>query len=196
MECNKYKNRKTKTRWHLDEWGDLNALQLRQKLLERMANSVDVQKRFWEKVDRRSDAECWNWFGALGADGYGILISTIGKYGNRRMGFRVPRISFLLHYKKLPDDMFVCHHCDNPKCVNPHHLFLGKQKQNVEDRDRKNRQAFGSRHGRSKISEEDVKQARFLRFTKKWTYKLIAEKFRMGTSSIREAIVGSHWGHV
>lgn len=63
----------------------------------------------------------------------------------------------------IPEGMYVCHHCDNPGCVSPEHLFLGSAKDNHDDSARKNRHSHGSGHGMSKLTAQDVRKLRILR---------------------------------
>jgi len=95
--------------------------------------------RFWEKVD--TSRECWEWTGSKRPLGYGQM----GIPGtNRPVGAH--RISWELHFGPIPDDMFVCHRCDNPKCVRPDHLFLGTPTDNVRDMVAKGRHKTPFRH--------------------------------------------------
>lgn len=87
-------------------------------------NSVN---RFWAKVDKRSKAECWPWLGSTNSRGYGSLW-VMGKLTAAH------RISWsLFNNREIPGGMFVLHNCDNPRCVNPTHLFLGTQFDNMRD---------------------------------------------------------------
>ncbi len=77
---------------------------------------------------------CWEWRGPLHPNGYGY--TTYYETGKR---FHVHRISYLLFKGEIPKGLYVCHHCDNPRCCNPEHLWTGTAKENMQDAKRKGR---------------------------------------------------------
>lgn len=109
-----------------------------------------VAERFSKKVECIPFSGCWVWMGFDMRDGYGGLNVN----GTPKLAHR---ISWKLHRGEIPSGMCVLHRCDVACCVNPDHLFLGTQQENIADKVAKNRQAKGERHGMSKLSDADVK---------------------------------------
>lgn len=89
-----------------------------------------IADRFWEKVQKSDGDGCWLWTASAMKKGYGQMSVPGGMA-------RAHRISYELHYGPIPDGMFVCHTCDNPRCVNPAHLWLGTNSDNLHDAIRK-----------------------------------------------------------
>lgn len=106
--------------------------------LDVTAFSEGVRKVFWDRVERGREHECWNWKGALTHDGY-------GRFGFKRKTRLAHRVAFRMQVGEIPDGLCVCHRCDNPKCVNPSHLWLGTNWDNTLDSLHKGRHAIQSR---------------------------------------------------
>lgn len=117
--------------------------------------------RFWSKVDKRSDDECWVWRGtkAQKPNREGL---AYGSYSAAGKSVRAHRFAFHVSTGVDPADLVVMHSCDNPSCVNPGHLKLGTIQDNNLDRDTKGRKRLysGSRHGLAKLTEKDVADIR------------------------------------
>lgn len=111
--------------------------------------------RFWAKVDRRDPDQCWNWTASTSSDGY-------GRIGWKHSLLAAHRVSYQLHFGPFSDENKVLHTCDNPPCVNPDHLWLGTDKDNAQDRQRKGRgiQHRGEKHANHKITDAQVCEIR------------------------------------
>lgn len=109
---------------------------------------------FWTKVRILADLDlCWEWQGYLKKDGYGYVMGDDGK------NLLAHRVAYELSYGEMIKGLLVCHKCDNPKCCNPNHLFLGTHQDNMDDMVRKGRSARGK--GKTwKLSSDDVKVIR------------------------------------
>jgi len=105
-------------------------------------------KRFWNKVNK--SGSCWLWTGAC-PQRYGV-------FGFMKKNILAHRMSWILTYGEVPDGMKVLHKCDNTKCVNPEHLWLGTQKDNIQDMINKKRGLVGEKNGSSKLSDKETEE--------------------------------------
>lgn len=147
----------------------------------RLREYTSPKERFWTKVDRRSTDECWEWQAST-AHGYGQL--SVGKH----MAL-AHRFSYELHNGPIPDNLWVLHKCDNPLCVNPAHLFLGTNADNMADMVKKGRQK------RSKFTDEQIVEIRKLRASK-YTLQSIADKFDTAKSTVFAIVGRKFWKHI
>jgi hypothetical protein len=116
----------------------------------------NLERRFTPKVAQKSPDECWPWTArAVTSFGYGRMTAGRGTH------LKSHRIAYALAFGGIPDGLHVLHRCDNPKCCNPGHLFLGRHKDNVDDMRAKKRAAnppskFGEKHHNTRFSEADA----------------------------------------
>lgn len=124
----------------------------------------ELIQRFWKLVAKRENS-CWEWTGTIikQGDGYGQI-----KLG--RFNIYTHRLSWEIHHGTIPKGMKVCHKCDNGRCCNPEHLFLGTQKDNIKDYWDKNRPAGA------------FKGVSFINCKQKWKayYRLGTKTFSLG----------------
>ena len=142
-----------------------------------------VNDRFWLHVNTASPDGCWIWTASVGGPGYAQFNSGHGKM------VYAHRFSWMLANGDIPKGMFVCHKCDNKRCVNPSHLFLGTPAENSLDMKNKGRQPRGTRNGNAKLSYADV---RAIREAKETQYEL-AKRFHVSQSAISLIKTGKLW---
>lgn len=110
-----------------------------------------VMERFEAKIDKSTG--CWEWKASKDKDGYGRF-----RFSGRSQ--KASRVAWMLYVGEIPSGMLVCHHCDNPGCVNPAHLFLGTDAANTRDKYDKGRGVTGEKNGRAKLTVEQVIEIR------------------------------------
>lgn len=108
-----------------------------------------LDERLWALVNVGAPDDCWEWQGGRHRFRYGRL--GLGGERGRRTEY-AHRISYILAHGPIPEGLYVCHHCDNPPCCNPDHLFLGTPSDNARDMSAKGRASAPS----LKISDADV----------------------------------------
>jgi hypothetical protein len=155
-------------------------------------NPKTLEERFWEKVDKKSDEECWIWKASFRSDGYGQLHYI---QDDKRNCFAAHRVSWRIHYGEIPKEMCVCHVCDNPKCVNPKHLFLGTPLDNQLDMMNKHRHVFGEDHASAKLKEQNIPYIRRA-YVNGRSLSALAREFDVYPSTIQRVIDGRTWRHV
>lgn len=151
---------------------------------------LDAERRFMDKCVDVLPSGCRIWMGAVNEMGYGT--ATIGQ---RR--WKAHRAAWYFEKGGIPQGMHVLHKCDVPSCVNPDHLFLGTQGDNMRDMASKGRQrggARGERQGSAKLSAADVRMIR--RMAESATQREIAEIFGIDRSNVSLIITRKAWAHV
>jgi hypothetical protein len=154
-----------------------------------------LKKSFEKHVIRQKG--CWGWKGPIAHGGYPVM-SCRPEIGPDR-GHRA---SYIIHKGLIPKGLYVCHHCDNPICTNPDHLWLGTHKENNDDKIRKCRQnntppphKQGEDNGASKLKESQVKEIKIL-LEKGLTTRDIGAQYGVSKTTICRIKNHTHWKHI
>lgn len=146
------------------------------------------EERFWRKV-KKMDSGCWEWQGSRHPSGHGYTVSATKSrvtYAHRR--------AWELTRGSIPDGLCVCHHCDNPPCVNPAHLFLGTHAENLADAARKGRTCRGEQAPGHILTEQNVRDIRSAH--PGISNRVLAWRFGICTSAVSPIRRGLRWKHV
>lgn len=156
--------------------------------------------RFWAKV-KKTDT-CWLWAASTCGIGYGQI-------GNGPAGSgcsMAHRYSYEIHKGPIPKGLCVCHKCDNTRCVNPDHLFLGTNHDNIKDMIKKGRHIKGAKIGgtkrsgelshNSKLTEKDIIEIRKYYAKNYITLKYLAKKYGVNFVHIGNIVRNKSWQHI
>jgi hypothetical protein len=135
-----------------------------------MESKMISKNRIENKVELVTESGCWIWMGSTTSRGYGQLIDDNKKY-------YAHRASYEAFVGEIPSGMYVCHRCDNRFCVNPSHLFVGTQKDNLQDMKIKGRSTRGEKNKQAKLTKHAVEAI-------KWGLK----------NGIKEKDLAENWG--
>jgi len=150
-----------------------------------MEITASDRQRFWSFVKRTPN--CWEWIGCKNKKGYGWF------YINGRP-HTAQRISWIIHFGTITEPLCICHKCDNPGCVNPHHLFEGTNQENTADRHAKGRSKGpqGTKHAMAKLSDADIVSIR----RSSLPSRTLGALYHVSKTQILRIKKGISWKHV
>lgn len=173
-------------------WCDMHYKRWRAHGSTDVAEKPTASELFWRKVDKRGPDECWEWTASLDGKGYGQF------FPGRSKAWRAHRWSFTESNGPIPKGLNVLHHCDNPLCVNPSHLFPGTQADNMADMAAKGRWGWrepltGDNHPNAKISAAVVCEIR-ARYTGEYGQQAkIARELGVPRDTVFKVVHGRAW---
>lgn len=140
---------------------------------------------------------CFEWKGPKDKNGYGI--TTYSDEGKKKKTVKVHRLIWTILQGDIPKEMLICHACDNPKCFNINHLFLGTPKDNSKDRDAKGHGPFHNQKGESNFSatltECTVLKIRKL-YSEGWRICEIVKEFGINQPTVNKIVHRQRWKHI
>lgn len=150
--------------------------------------------RFWSKINKTSSDSCWEWMAYKTNSGY-------GQFGIKYKIYLAHRVSWAIKHCIDPLSKFVCHRCDNPSCVNPKHLFLGTQSDNMADMIKKGRSDHtknlrGQDCPTSKLTNSDVSEIWRLHLKEGLGERKLGAKFSVTPANIHAILSGKTWKHL
>jgi hypothetical protein len=163
------------------------------KTVNEVAVLERVRKLFWERLPSREPDKCWEWAGPINVYGYG----NHGHWLAHRTSYAIANGSFDL-------SLCVLHHCDNRRCCNPAHLFLGTRADNTKDMMSKGRGKYkvnniicqGAGNCLAKLTDSTATQARAVYSTGKYTLKQVADQFGVSKSAVWFLVKRITWTHL
>lgn len=148
---------------------------------------------FFKKIHKTDS--CWEWIGGTNQYGYGKF--RIGSSKDRtRCTCPSHRISYMLFKGDIPDDLNICHSCDNPKCVNPDHLWTGTHNDNVQDKILKGRDLRGEKHQNSKLTSDQIKEIREEYSHGNISMSKLGKKYSVCSAVIHDIVHRKSWVHI
>lgn len=149
----------------------------------------DLAEKLAGKFVIDPDSGCWNWVAATNERGYGV-VSRGGRAGGLH---KAHRASWIVHRGEIPAGMWVLHRCDNPRCINPEHLYLGDHRRNVADMVERGRNVLPDNRGeKASWAKLNAAQARDIK-TRRLCASQFATLYGVSRSAIYEIWNGKNW---
>ncbi len=158
---------------------------------KKIVKTLPPEIRFWRLVDKSTPDECWLWKGVKNHKGYGMFrwrtgVNLVGAH----------RASWRIAHGEWPGNLHVLHSCNNRACVNPAHLRLGTNLENMQDRTRSGRTVCGEASQKARLSEAQVLEIIRLYGSRKHTQSELGRLFGVGRTTVGYIVRGESWKHL
>jgi len=179
-------------------WNDSNAKDLPSLNDRRFQWKKATEEQKKEKLKESFEAKvvkkegCWDWKGCFYSNDYALIHIHNGE---KWVGALAHRVSYKLHIGPIPDGLYVCHTCDNRKCTNPEHLWLGTCLENSKDMRVKGRECRGESRSLAKLKDDDIREIRKMLMVQ-IPSAVIARKYKVSNTVISYIKNGKTWKHV
>jgi len=174
-------------RWY--DTGSPHKEDLQRPLKTKGMAELSLKERLEKFSKRNEKTGCIEWTGSCDCDGYGQT--------SKDRNYRTHRLAYEIYVGPIPEGKLVCHHCDNPSCINTDHLYLGTHKDNVRDKMERGRANIptGEKSASSKLTEEQAIELIRAKKSGKST-KAISDQFNISYYTVLEIVRGRSWKHL
>lgn len=150
--------------------------------------------RFLAKIDVRGPGECWEWTAYRTVQGY-------GRHHWEGQPRGAHRVAWMMLRGPIPDGLHVLHHCDNPPCCNPDHMFLGTNEDNIRDMERKGRRGSGGgirgeKNVRTRLTDAQALEIKRRSLSEGHRRCVLAAEFDVSATTIYDIVSGRRWTHL
>lgn len=161
--------------------------------------AIDLKKRLLAKIVK-VESGCWHWTGFINKDGYGMAYYSTKLMINDRVSHsqQAHRVMYIAYNGQIPSGLCVLHKCDNRRCVNPRHLYVGTHKDNSRDMVERGRNpdVRGERNPASILSAAKVRKMRQLFYDHGYTVEDLMDEYRMSASGVYNVVMKNRWRHI
>lgn len=185
IDCKGKARRRTYCDKHYERWrvhGDASIIKNREPTLD------STREKFNLKIIFVENSKCILWGGAISRSGYGVF-----NYFGKTIGAH--RAAYLLFIGDIQEKLMVCHKCDNRRCVNVSHLFLGDHQENMDDMKNKKRHSYGIKNNKNKLNESQVIEIKYRLLNGEIPFRL-SKEFNVSAALMCDIKNGKLWKHI
>ncbi len=146
----------------------------------------NIKEDVWKRINIKGEDDCWEWKGYVLSNGYGQIRIDYRRY-------RTHRLVYELTYGPIPEGLLVCHKCNNRKCCNPKHLYVGTQKDNLKQMIEDGRKPIGENSSKAKLNWKQINEIRKKYIPYIYTQKRLGKEYSISESECFLIINNKVW---